>query len=206
MNTRIRTLLTIAAVLCLMAIAGTADAQDTPASTPAVPQQTDAFAPLPPAGEGFSLTPFVAAGFAGDYEDAPAAFGLALGYGANERVSLEGEFGLAPSGTQGEFLQADTSVWTLSGNVLYHFAQPQFTPYLALGLGVMGSDPDVSDELFPDTDDSTTTFAWNWGGGLKSALNDRVGLRGDLRYFNGSDLAPDHWRIYGGVMIRGIGR
>ena len=152
------------------------------------------------------MTPFVAAGFAGDYEDTPAAFGLALGYGANERVSLEAEFGLEPSGTQGDFLQADTSVWTLSGSVLYHFAQPQFTPYLALGLGMMGSDPDISDELSPFEGDSTTTFADNWGGGLKSALNEHVGLRGDLRYINGSDLAPDHWRIYGGLMFRNIGR
>ena len=187
-------------VVCFVGLPSISTAQTT---TPAGQQTT--FAPLSPEGEGFSLTPFVAAGFAGDYEDTPAAFGLALGYGANDRVSLEAEFGLEPSGTQGEFLQADTTVWTLSGNVLYHFAQPQFTPYLALGLGVMGSDPDIADELFPE-DDRTTTFAYNWGGGLKSALNEHVGLRGDLRYINGSDLAPDHWRIYGGLMIRNIGR
>ena len=194
------TVLASSLVACFLGLANTSSAQTT---TP--PGQQTTFAPLPPAGEGFSLTPFVAAGFAGDYEDTPAAFGLALGYGANDRVSLEAEFGLEPSGTQGEFLQVDTTVWTLSGNVLYHFAQPEFTPYLALGLGVMGSDPDIGDELFPE-DDSTTTFAYNWGGGLKSALNEHVGLRGDLRYINGSDLAPDHWRIYGGVMIRNIGR
>ena len=70
----------------------------------------------------------------------------------------------------------------------------------------MGSDPDDGDEMFPEEGDSTTTFAYNWGGGLKSALNEHVGLRGDLRSINGSDLAPDHWRIYGGLMIRNIGR
>lgn len=57
----------------------------------------------------------------------------------------------------------------------------------------MGSDPDISDELFPDEGDSTTTVAYNWGGGLKIARNEHVGLRGDVRYINGSDLAPDHW-------------
>jgi hypothetical protein len=28
----------------------------------------------------------------------------------------------------------------------------------------------------------------------------------DLRFFNGDDFAPDHWRLYGGVVIRQFGR
>lgn len=56
-------------------------------------------------------------------------------------------------------------------------------------------------------DDTTLGFAWNWGGRVKTALSDRFGLRGDVRYFNGRDeLAPDHWRMYGGVVIRRIGQ
>jgi opacity protein-like surface antigen len=196
-----RALLTTAVAAFLVGAPSVASAQ-----TVTTGQQSSTFQPLPPEGEGFSLTPFVGAGFAGDYEDAPAGFGLALGYGANERISLEGELGFEPSGTQGEFLQVDTNVWTLSGNVLYHFAQPQFTPYVTLGLGVVGSDPDFGDDLLPEDEDSTTAFAFNWGGGIKSALNDRVGIRADIRYFNADDLAPDHWRFYGGVMIRNIGR
>ena len=73
-------LLITALVPCLIGLANAASAQTTTTG-----QQTTTFQPLPLEGEGFSLTPFVAAGFAGDYEDTPAAFGLALGYGANER-------------------------------------------------------------------------------------------------------------------------
>jgi len=170
-------------------------------------QQPGAVGPLGPEPDRFTVTPFLGAGFGGDLENTPAEPGLALGYGANRWISLEAEFGFAPSGTQGAVLQFDTSVWTLSGDVLYHFLRPDFTPYVALGLGVVGSNPDVDVSEFLNSDeDSTTTFAWNYGAGLKAALSDRIGLRGDLRYFNARDVAPDHWRIYGGLIIRRLGR
>ena len=44
-------------------------------------------------------------------------------------------------------------------------------------------------------DDTSTQFAWNWGGGIKSAISHRFGVRAGLRYVNGDDLAPDHWRL-----------
>ena len=198
LNTR---LLVGSAFICLVAASAPASAQTAPAAQEPEP----AFSPLGPETEGFSVTPFLGAGFAGDFENSPAEFGVALGYGANERISLEAELGIGPNGSQGDVIAFDTSVWTLSGNVLYHFAQPDFTPYVTAGVGVMGADNDI-DDLFPDVDADTTAFAWNLGGGLKTALNDRIGLRADLRYFNARDVAPDHWRAYGGVMIRGIGR
>ena len=37
---------------------------------------------------------------------------------------------------------------------------------------------------------------------VKTAMSERWGLRADLRFFNGDDFAPDHWRLYGGVVIR----
>ena len=162
---------------------------------------------LPPDVEAFTLTPFIGAGFAGDLENTPADFGLALGYGANRWISLEGELSLAPSVTQGEVLQFDTNYWSLSGNVLYHFFQPQFTPYVTLGLGVVGSNPDLDlSGILGDEDSSTTSFAWNYGTGIKAAFSDRIGIRGDLRYFNAREVAPDHFRIYAGLVIRRIGR
>jgi opacity protein-like surface antigen len=193
----------LAAVALVLAIAPAAFAQDPPQTTPPPAQGT--FSPMPPDSEGFTITPFVGLGFAGDYENNPTALGVAAGYGITDRVSVEGDLYFAPDGEQGELVAFDTSLWSVSANVLYHFTGEDFTPYLAGGLGMMGADTNA-EELGLTTDDTSTNFAWNWGGGIKSALSDRFGLRADLRFFNGDDLAPDHWRLVGGLTIRNIGR
>jgi opacity protein-like surface antigen len=175
-------------------------------TTTTQPASQATFAPLGPEPEGLTLTPFLGLDFAGDYENAPAAFGAALGYGANSRVSLEAEAAFSPNGEQGVLTQFDSSVFTLSGNVLYHFIADEFSPYVTAGIGVMNADTEA-DNSGLIADDTAFSFAWNWGGGIKTALSDRIGLRGDVRYFNARDeLAPDHWRMYGGVVIRRIGR
>ena len=169
----------------------------------AAQQPPPAVAPLPPEPEGLTLTPFVDLGFAGDYENTPGGFGVALGYGANNRISLEADFSLTPNGEQGVLAEFDSTVWSLSGNVLYHFLARDVTPYVALGLGVLGADTEAEDTGLV-ADDTSYELAWNWGGGIKTALSERLGVRGDVRYFNGDDLAPDHWRLFGGVVIRRI--
>lgn len=192
-----------AAVLALtLAIAPAALAQTT---TPPPAEQQPAFTPLPPDTEGFTVTPFLGLGFAGDYENTPTAFGAALGYGWSERVSIEGELFFTPGAEQGDVLQFDTSVTSLAANVLYHFTADDFTPYATLGLGMMFADAEVEDTGIVD-DDTDSALAWNWGAGVKSAMSDRFGLRADLRYFNADELVPDHWRLYGGVIVRNIGR
>jgi opacity protein-like surface antigen len=194
----------LAAVALVLAIAPAALAQDTTAQITPPPSQ-GTFSPMSPDTEGFTITPFVGLGFAGDFENSPTAFGVATGYGITDRVSVEGDLYFAPDGEQGELIAFDTSLWSVSANVLYHFTGENVTPYLAGGLGIMGADTNAED-LGLATDDTSTNFAWNWGGGIKSALSDRFGLRADLRFFNGDDLVPDHWRLFGGVVIRNIGR
>lgn len=173
--------------------------------TPAQPDPQPTFDPMMPESEGVTLTPFLGFGFAGDFENSPASFGAALGYGMASRIGVEGELYFAPGGEQGELVEFDSSVWSASANVLYHFTAEDFTPYVTAGIGVLGVNTDA-EETGLISDDTSTEFAWNWGGGVKSALSDRFGLRADLRYFNGDDLAPDHWRVYGGVVIRRIGQ
>jgi opacity protein-like surface antigen len=82
--------------------------------------------------------------------------------------------------------------------VLYHVIGERVIPYVAGGLGFVNFD---LENIGLAGDDTTTNFAWNWGGGIKSALNERYGLRADLRYIPGHDLSPSHWRLYGGVVI-----
>jgi opacity protein-like surface antigen len=199
---RIHTL-TLATLALALALAGTASAQTTEPSraTPGAPD------PLPPEAEGFSLTPFIGLGFSGDLENAPASFGVALGWALSPRLSLEGDLSFAPGGEQGLITEFDTSLWSLSGNVLYHFLPPEreFTPYVAGGLGILSGDADVEDVTDVVDDDTSTVFAWNFGGGVKTAMSERWGLRADVRFFNGDDFAPDHWRVYAGAIIRRIG-
>lgn len=185
--------------ICILGIPYGAAAQATTGTQPGA-----TFSPMPPEAEGITITPFLGPASAGDLASTPVTFGGAVGYGANERISLEGELAFSPNASQGELVELDASVWSLSGNVLYHFLRANSTPYATFGIGVVGSNPDTSG-LAVDLD-STTGFAWNVGGGLKSALNDRFGLRGDIRYFNATNDAPDFWRVYGGLVIRRIGR
>jgi hypothetical protein len=40
---------------------------------------------------------------------------------------------------------------------------------------------------------------------VKYPITPRLLARGDLRRFNANDLAPDYWRLYGGITFR-VGR
>jgi len=46
----------------------------------------------------------------------------------------------------------------------------------------------------------------NFGGGVERRINDRIGFRGDLRYFFGGDLVPDYWRLGAGLTFAVHGR
>jgi hypothetical protein len=41
--------------------------------------------------------------------------------------------------------------------------------------------------------------AFNFGGGVKYPINDRLLARADVRRFQANDQAPDYWRLYGGL-------
>jgi hypothetical protein len=49
--------------------------------TPAGQTASASAAPRPPEAEGLTFIPYVDLGFAGDYDNTPAGFGAALGYG-----------------------------------------------------------------------------------------------------------------------------
>lgn len=90
-----------------------------------------------PEPESFNVPSFIGACFSGNLENVPVAFGAALGYGWSPRVVVEGEAYFAPGAKQGVISEFDTSVWSLSANVLYHFVNEsdRATPYVVTGLG-----------------------------------------------------------------------
>jgi hypothetical protein len=149
----------------------------------------------------WTVTPFVGVGFSGDLDSGTGAVGAAAGYLLNERVTLEGELNVLPSGEQNGLVEVGTSVWSVTGNLLYHFAGRSFVPYGVVGIGFGHAGADVPNIGSTTLQTSSTAFVWNFGGGVERRLTPRLGFRGDLRYLFGGDLVPDYWRLGAGLII-----
>jgi len=152
----------------------------------------------------FDVTPFIGFGFGfGDAVDSldPAnpstsfLLGAAVGYNLTTNLSIEGELGIIPD-IVGDSDRIDLGVTTFSANGVYHFdTQTKFVPYATFGLGFGHMGLDIENV----EDDSSTEFLFNLGGGVKYPLNDKLAVRGDLRYIAINDENPNFWRVYGGV-------
>ena len=149
--------------------------------------------------DSWTLTPFLhtTVDVSDPAPDNSLGLGFAAGYDWTPNIGFEGEishlFDVA-----GDSADVDWSVTTFSANVLYHFDVPRVTPYATFGLGFERSSHGFDDILdVPDL--SANELTVNFGGGVKYPLNDRWLVRGDLRRFAANDLAPDHWRLYGGL-------
>jgi opacity protein-like surface antigen len=147
-----------------------------------------------------TLTPFVGGGF-GVSEDlgASGAVGIAVGYDFTPHLGVEGEFAHLFD-VAGSDANVDSPVQNYSANFVYHFDAKRVTPYATFGLGLehIGrsvKDPDVLALYAP----ASTEVAYNFGGGVKYPITQNFLARGDLRRFQANDLAPDYWRLYGGV-------
>jgi opacity protein-like surface antigen len=145
-----------------------------------------------------TVTPFVGVTF-GTSHDFGSSLGVggAIGYDWTPNLGFEFELGRVFD-VAGDEQALDIQLTTISGNVIYHFDVVRVTPYATVGLGWERVTVDVEDSTAEDPD-SNTEIAWNFGGGVKIPLNSRALARADLRRFQGNDLAPDHWRLYGGV-------
>ena len=148
----------------------------------------------------WTATPFLSASF-GTSNDLGGGIGLgaAIGYDLTARLGFEGELGHVFD-LLGDDANVDWSLTNVSANALYHFDVARITPYATFGLGFERSSPRVKVPdplaLYPG---SSTEIAYNFGGGVKYPINDRFVARADLRRFHANDLAPDHWRLSGGL-------
>jgi opacity protein-like surface antigen len=150
-----------------------------------------------PAPGSLDVTPFFGIGFGSDQDGATSALGVGIGYNWTDQITFEGELGIVPD-IEGDTSSADVGLLTVSANGLYHFdTGTAYVPYATFGLGFGRASFD-----FPDLDDSHTELAINVGGGVKKAINDKIGWRADLRYFNVNDDNPNFWRLYGGITFK----
>lgn len=125
--------------------------------------------------------------------------GVAIGYDVTTSLGFEGEIGHGFDFLGGND-DVDWSATNLSANAVYHFRVPRVTPYATFGIGIERSsldikNPDVLALYVP----SSTEVTYNLGGGVKYPLSERFLARGDVRFFQANDAAPDYWRIYGGI-------
>jgi opacity protein-like surface antigen len=153
----------------------------------------------------WTLTPFLHTSVdVGDpAPDNSFGLGFAVGYDWTSNLGFEGEishlFDVA-----GDSADVDWSVTSFSANALYHFDVRRVTPYATFGIGFERSNHGFRDALdIPDL--SSNEVSINFGGGVKYPINDRWSVRGDLRRFVANDIAPDYWRLYGG-MTYNLGR
>ena len=155
----------------------------------------------------WSVTPFLGTsmGVGDPAIDDSLGGGVAAAYDWTSNLGFEAELGHVFD-VAGETDALDWSITNVSGNVLYHFDVRRFTPYATFGLGFEHSGVDVKDgESLALNPGSATEISFNFGGGVKYPLTRRLLARGDLRRFSANDLAPDYWRLYGGLTFR-VGR
>ncbi|MGH9373192.1 MAG: outer membrane protein [Vicinamibacterales bacterium] len=152
----------------------------------------------------WTVTPFLntSLGVGEPALDDSIGLGVAVGYDLTPNLGFEGEinhlFDVA-----GSTDNIDWSVSTFSGNAIYHFDVQRVTPYATFGIGLERSSYDLkaTDPLELVADPSSSEIAINFGGGAKYRINDRWIARGDLRRFQANDIAPDYWRLYGGLTV-----
>ena len=164
------------------------------------------------------FTPAVAYAFGGDTVDSDhAAAGFAVGIIDEEWFALEADFGYAPqffNGSRADFTGSG-SVLTMMGNILVAAPRIGVLPYVTGGVGYMQMR--VTSDLGQFTS-TTRETGFNAGGGLIAFFSERIGIRGEVRYFRSfqnqapswtrgvqADIAPnafDFWRAGIGVTLR----
>jgi hypothetical protein len=155
------------------------------------------------------LTPYAGIVFGSDVSDEHGVYGGGLLFTGNT-FGFEVDFGYAPDffGSSRVDLP-DNNLTTLMGNiVLGGRVGDNSRVYASAGGGLMKPRVDSADDFF---DVDRNDFGVNAGGGIILGLSDRLGIRGDVRYFrNVGDPEPDnefdidfgnfsYWRATGGL-------
>ena len=169
-----------------------------------------AFAPAK-ASADWMLTPFVgitwgsgasfndAIGNLDDEFETRGIYGASLTWMGAGVFGAELDFGWAPnffqSSSDEDFDYGDNNVTTLMGNLILGIPIGGQTgggvrPYVTGGVGLIKAKIDDPEDLIGDLD--SNEWGYNVGGGIKGFFTDKVGIRGDVRYFRQfSDIDVD---------------
>jgi hypothetical protein len=138
------------------------------------------------------LTPYAGAVFSGDTPKSHLVYGGSLAFTAPTGLGFEVDFAIAPDFFDSDAFEVpDSNVTTLMGNIMFSGAVGGNSRiYGTVGGGLMKSSVDDADDFF---DVDRNDFGVNAGGGIIVGISDKVGIRGDIRYFrNIGDEEPDN--------------
>jgi opacity protein-like surface antigen len=169
-----------------------------------------------PARADVLLTPFLGVTFGGDTPNEQVNFGASLAFLGAGIFGVEVDAALTPNFFESDDDSVpleDSNVSTFMANLM--LAAPSegagIRPYGSGGIGIIRTKATSVGNVF-DLDDNS--FGVNVGGGIIGQFNERVGLRGDVRYFRsiqdseeGDDIDLDlggfnFWRASLGVTFR----
>jgi opacity protein-like surface antigen len=149
------------------------------------------------------LTPFIGTSFAAgaDTNDnlirealdgSKMTYGGTLTYLGGGVLGFEVDFGFAPNYFEPDddsFGDVDNSNYmSLMANIILSTPRGAFRPYVTAGAGMLKTFIDGPEDAF-DLDRNALGF--NLGGGVFGFVTDRVGIRGDVRYFRQMTEADD---------------
>ncbi len=171
-------------------------------------------APIDEARADWLLTPFLGVTFGGSAPEEKVTYGLSSTFIGAGSLGFEIDAAITPNFFDDDNgIIDDSNVSTVMGNLV--LAAPgsglAFRPYAALGAGIIRLKATSVGNFF-DLDENS--FGVNAGGGIIAQVGERVGIRGDVRYFRSmrdSDSSGDidldltgfdFWRGTLGVTIR----
>jgi opacity protein-like surface antigen len=140
------------------------------------------------------LTPYLGVVFGGSTPEQQVNYGLSAAFLGAGAIGFELDASITPNFFDSDSgLIDDSNVSTVMANFMVSApgSGPAFRPYAAAGAGIIRTKATSVGNLF-DLDENS--FGFNVGGGVLAQFNDRVGMRGDIRYFRSvqdSDSSDD---------------
>lgn len=172
------------------------------------------------------LTPFIGASFAAntDVEDTELdtllegnkmTYGGTMTWVGGGVFGFEVDFGYSPNffeaaDDEDDFVDS-SNYSSLMGNVVLSAPRGAFRPYGSAGVGLLNTSIDDVDDII---EVDRNALGYNVGGGVMGFFTDRVGIRGDIRYFRQMSESDEDdevdfdlgafrfWRATAGVSFR----
>ncbi len=129
------------------------------------------------------LTPYLGVTFGGSAPEQQVNYGLSAAFLGAGVVGFEVDASITPKFFDSDSgLIEDSNVSTVMANMMLSVpgSGPSFRPYVAAGAGIIRTKATSVGNVF-DLDENS--FGVNVGGGVLGQFNERVGVRGDIRYF-----------------------
>lgn len=177
-----------------------------------------------PASADWFLTPFYGLKFGGqtslvDLESGAGTtkqvFGGSVSFIGGGIIGVEGDIGYMPGYFQGDLglLVVESSLLTLTGNVVVatplSWTRESLRPYIVGGIGLMRAYADDTLNVLPVNDN---LLAIDVGGGVMGFIDNRTGVRFELRYFSSlgqpevsssfGTARLSHWRASVGLVLK----